>query len=99
MIRLVPDQSRQVVRSEKVEITFDGRPVQAYRGESVAAALLRAGHLRLRNAPVDGAPRGTFCCMGLCQECVVKIEGSVTESCRLAAENGLAVASIDCGPL
>lgn len=94
MIRLVPDHSQKVGRATEVTITFDGTPVTARYGETVVVALLRAGHLHLRDAPGDGAARGAFCYIGLCQECVVRTDGEVVESCRLPASEGLAVTSL-----
>ena len=91
MIRLVPNQARQIKRSEKVIFTFNGAPVTGHAGESLVAALMRAGYLSLRDAPNDAAPRGAFCCMGLCQECVVVIDGQVVESCRTEVSPGLTV--------
>lgn len=82
MIRLVPNQASQIRRADPVTFTFDGAVVQGHAGESLVAALMRAGHLTLRNAPNDAAPRGAFCCMGLCQECAVSIAGQVVEACR-----------------
>jgi hypothetical protein len=92
-MRLTPDQSGQIRRAERVEFTFDGESIQGHAGESLAVALLRAGHLHLRDAPADGAARGAFCCMGLCQECLVQINGLAVESCRQTVAPGLAVAS------
>jgi predicted molibdopterin-dependent oxidoreductase YjgC len=94
MIRLVPDQSGQIRRSEDVSFTFDGQPVAAHAGETVLSALTRAGIVHLRDAPEDGAPRGAFCCMGLCQECTVRIDGCQIESCRVHVTDGLRVSSL-----
>ncbi len=54
---------------------MDDTPVQAYRGESIAAALLAAGRgygrltMRLRER------RGPYCVMGVCWESVVVVDG------------------------
>lgn len=93
MIRLVPDQSGMIARTAPVEFMFDGRPVAAHEGETVLAALIRAGQLHLRDAPEDGAPRGAFCCMGLCQECLVQVGDTRVESCRHPVSEGLDVRS------
>ncbi|GGE50382.1 hypothetical protein GCM10007276_29330 [Agaricicola taiwanensis] len=71
--------------------TFEGHPVLAYAGETVATALWAAGLRILRHGPGDGGPRGLFCTMGLCQECVVSIDGQATEACRFPATEGLDV--------
>lgn len=97
MIRLVPNQTAAIRRAPEVSFTFDGQPVSGRTGESVAVALMRAGHLWLRDAPEGGGPRGAFCCMGLCQECAVRVGDAVTESCRLEVAPGLSVTSLKRG--
>ncbi len=72
---------------------FNGKPVDAYRGESVAGALLAAGYRRLRASPRVGAPRGSFCWMGSCQECTVVVDGQRRPACRLEVEEGMIVLS------
>ena len=74
----------------EVSFTFDGVVVTGFAGESVAAALLALGRLDLRLSP-GGEPRGMFCAMGVCQECVVIADGAVQEACRLPVRAGLAV--------
>lgn len=88
-MRLLPDQSTLIRRSPEIRFTFDGRAIAGHVGESVAAALWRAGLLGLRQAPDGGGPRGMFCCMGVCQECLVQHDGQNVESCRLIVSEGL----------
>jgi predicted molibdopterin-dependent oxidoreductase YjgC len=78
-------------RGAGVTFVVDGMAVAAHRGETLAAALMAAGLLRLRHSPRDFAPRGAFCFMGVCQECVVRVDGVLRQSCQVAAEDGLAV--------
>ncbi|WP_120631506.1 (2Fe-2S)-binding protein [Ruegeria sp. EL01] len=94
MIRLVPDHATLINRTACVEFEFDGRVVTGHAGETVLAALMRAGIRHLRDAPTDGAPRGAFCCIGLCQECLVQIDGARIESCRQIVSGGLTVQSL-----
>lgn len=75
-----------------MHILVDGVPVPAHPGQSVAAALLAAGIVRLRSSPRDGTPRGAFCLMGVCQECVLQIDGATAPACQVAVRTGLAVA-------
>jgi predicted molibdopterin-dependent oxidoreductase YjgC len=58
-----------------VAVVVGGRKVAVSAGWSVAAALLSAGFDRNREAPVSGAPRGPYCMMGACFECLVVIDG------------------------
>lgn len=94
MIRLSPDRSDQITRSEVVTFSFDGAPVEGHAGEPLIAALLRAGQTSLRDAPRDTAPRGAFCCMGLCQECLVMIDGQRVEACRAIVAADLVVGRV-----
>ena len=53
---------------EPFTLSFDDRPIKAWPGESVAAALLAAGEVVLRIAE-DGGARGVVCAIGVCWEC------------------------------
>lgn len=57
-----------------IAFDFEGSPVPALPGESLAAALTAAGHMGLRQAGAEDR-RGIFCGMGACQECLVEIDG------------------------
>ncbi len=59
---------------EGVSFAFEGRPIRGRRGESLAAALTAAGERELRHTR-GGLIRGLFCGMGVCQECLVEIDG------------------------
>lgn len=81
----------QFDRGPPVTIRVDGEPVRAYLGESVAAALLSAGLLWLRCSPSAGTPRGAFCMMGVCQDCLAVIDERRQRSCMCAVRDGLEV--------
>jgi predicted molibdopterin-dependent oxidoreductase YjgC len=69
-------------RDQAIELWVDGVPIEAYEGEMLAAALMAAGIWRLRDSPRAGTARGAFCLMGVCQECVVRVNGRLVQSCR-----------------
>ncbi len=73
--------------SDTVTITFDGRPVQARRGESLAAALTAAGVTALRTTR-SGRPRGVFCGMGVCQDCLVEVDGRPNQRACMTKVDG-----------
>lgn len=73
-------------------MVVDGIAVAAAPGQSVAAALMAAGTLLLRRSPRAGTPRGAFCLSGVCQECVVQIDGAMVLACQVPVRPGLAVA-------
>ncbi len=62
-------------RGAPVTIVVDGEPVRAFEGETVAAALLAHGKRVLRVSSRFGEPRGFYCGMGVCFECVMTIDG------------------------
>jgi D-hydroxyproline dehydrogenase subunit gamma len=64
-----------VDRGPQLQFTCDGEPVHAYAGETIAAALLADGRRVLRRTSRTGAPRGLFCAMGVCFECLMTVDG------------------------
>ena len=71
-------------------MTFGGRPVAGFAGESVAAALVNAGEMVLRHdAAGDG--RGVHCGMGICGECAVMVDGIARRACMTAASAGMTI--------
>jgi predicted molibdopterin-dependent oxidoreductase YjgC len=58
----------------KFNIEVDGHLVPAEPGQTVAAALIKAGITVFRHTPT-GSPRGIFCGMGVCFDCTVTVDG------------------------
>jgi predicted molibdopterin-dependent oxidoreductase YjgC len=61
---------------DKVMIEFDGKPVEAYEGEPIAAALMASGFKILRYTPKYNEPRGIFCAIGRCTDCMMIVDGA-----------------------
>ena len=80
-----------VTRGRRVHFRLDDEWIESYEGETVAAALWASGIRNLRSSPVMAAPRGMFCYMGVCQECVVVIDGKRETSCSFPVSEGLSV--------
>ena len=75
-----------------VAFTFEGGTLAARPGDSVASALLAAGETVFRTTPVSGAPRGAFCMMGVCFECLVEIDGVPNrQACMVPVSEGMNV--------
>ena len=73
-------------------IVVDGARVAARAGDTVAAALLGAGLRAFRATAVSGAPRGPFCMMGSCFDCVVTIDGQRNvQACLARVADGMRV--------
>lgn len=71
MFKRLPDLAPR----ESVEIIVDGVCLKAYEGDTVAAAMLAADVSMFHCAPFSRAPRGPYCMMGVCFDCLVMIEG------------------------
>jgi len=79
-------------RGRAVGLVVDGVVVPAFEGESVAAALLAAGRRGLRVTPNRGEPRGVYCGIGLCFECVMVVDGQPgVRTCQTAVRDGMRV--------
>jgi predicted molibdopterin-dependent oxidoreductase YjgC len=78
--------------SRRVRIHFDGQPLDVAEGANLAAALLAAGVTGFRHTPVSGAPRGPYCMMGACFDCLVEIDGVVRQACMLEVSEGMRIA-------
>ncbi len=71
---------------------FEGTAFEACDGDSVAAALLANGILVFRATPVSGSPRGPWCLIGDCHECLVEIDGVPNrQACMIEARAGMRV--------
>jgi D-hydroxyproline dehydrogenase subunit gamma len=87
MFRRLPDLKRR-----PVVFSFEGEEVEALEGDTVAAALLAAGHAALRASPVSGDPRAPYCMMGVCFECLVEIDGvGSRQACLVPVRPGMDV--------
>ena len=81
-------------RATTIRFFFDGQPASARVGESVAAALFASGTKSLRASPREHSPRGMFCLMGSCQECLVMVDARRVLACRTAVADGLRVETV-----
>ena len=61
-------------RGERVTFSFDGKDIEGYTGESIAAALHAAGIKELAKSPVLHRPRGLFCAIGNCSSCLMTVD-------------------------
>jgi len=81
-----------VERGEPVTVVVDGVPIRCFRGESVAAALLAAGQRTLRLTAKQQEPRGLFCAMGVCYDCLVSVDGGgLVRGCMVSVEDRMVV--------
>jgi predicted molibdopterin-dependent oxidoreductase YjgC len=62
-------------KGKLIKFTFDGKEVEGYEGEPIAAALKAAGLMVHRYTKKEHKPRGIFCAIGRCTDCVMVVDG------------------------
>lgn len=83
-----------VERGRALGVLVDGAEVRAYEGESIAAVLAASGRRSTRWTARTGEPRGYFCGMGVCQDCLVTVDGLPNvRACVTPARDGMRVES------
>ena len=71
-------------------VSLDGRPVLASPGESVGAALTNAGIRSWRTTRRRGRPRGLFCGIGVCYDCLLTVDGRPNQrACLVPVQPGM----------
>ncbi len=72
--------------------TFDDRPISIGAGQTVAAALWQAGIRSWRTTRGTGSPRGIFCGIGACFDCLATVDGASGQRlCVTPARPGMLV--------
>lgn len=81
-------------RGKKIHFIFDEKEVEAYEGETIAAALHAAGIKVLKRSLVHGRPSGFFCAIGKCASCMMNVDGVPNvKTCVTLVEKGMVVES------
>lgn len=62
-------------KGRKVAFVFDGKKVEGFEGEPIAAALHAAGIRVLSHSLKHNRPRGFWCAIGNCSSCNMRVNG------------------------
>ena len=83
--------------SERIAVLIDGSAFEGRQGDSIATVLLLAGKIGCRRSFVSGEPRGPYCMMGVCFECLVSVDGvDGLQACMIPIRRGMRIeTSID----
>ena len=85
-------------RDGPFEIEVDGEKILAYEGETIGTVLLAAGKRVLRKTMRQKKPRGIYCGMGICFDCMMVVNGQpntlvcqtlATPNCKVQTQIGL----------
>jgi predicted molibdopterin-dependent oxidoreductase YjgC len=70
-------------------LRVDGREIEALPGQTIAAALWQAGIVAWRRTRTEGEPRGVFCGIGVCFDCLATVNGRPNQrACLVPAKPG-----------
>ncbi len=82
----------QMDKGEPVSFTFDGKTLYGYPGEPIAAALKANGVEVHRYTAKRHQPRGIFCAIGRCTDCVMIVDGVANvRTCVTPLQQGMQV--------
>ncbi|MBP2412828.1 putative molibdopterin-dependent oxidoreductase YjgC [Arthrobacter stackebrandtii] len=72
-----------------IQMTLDGAPLPARPGQTVGAALTAAGVTSWRTTRA-GRPRGLFCGIGACFDCLITADGALNQrACLTPVHDGM----------
>jgi D-hydroxyproline dehydrogenase subunit gamma len=75
--------------SPTVSFRYDGAALTAPAGSTIAAALIGNGILAWRTTRRRGEPRGLFCGIGYCQDCLVDVNtNAAVRACQVLVRDG-----------
>lgn len=105
MVHTEPPSARRVVdhpilgplaERRRVTILYEGRELEAFEDEPVAAALIAAGVRVFRKTPRRGEPRQLFCGIGRCTDCIMTVDGLPNvRTCVTPVRAGMKVELLD----
>lgn len=79
-------------RGLPVTFTFNQQKIQAFEGETIAAALHAAGVQVLSESAHHHRPRGFFCAIGKCSSCIMEVDGVPNvKTCLVRVRDGMQV--------
>ena len=77
-------------------VAFDGRELPAVPGQSVGSVLTAAGIRSWRTTRLRQRPRGLFCGIGICYDCLLTVDGVPNQrACLVPARPGMTLAAGD----
>ncbi|NIK56041.1 FAD-dependent oxidoreductase [Kribbella shirazensis] len=87
-----PGDPAEVGTPSAVDVTVDGEAVVADAGQTVAAVLLANGSDTWRTTRVHNRPRGIFCGIGACHDCLITVNGLAdVRACQRTIADGDAI--------
>ncbi|MCF8070399.1 MAG: (2Fe-2S)-binding protein [Desulfobacterales bacterium] len=84
---------------KQISIRFNGRPVPAYEGETIAAALYASGIRIFSRSMKYHRPRGLYCLSGHCSQCLMRVNGEPNvRVCQTIVKENMVIESQNAWP-
>jgi sarcosine oxidase subunit alpha len=97
--RLPPQPGERIDRAAPVGFTFDGKPVEALAGDTIASALFVQGQRTFSRSFKYHRRRGLLCCAGQCPNCLVAVDGAPgVRACTEPVREGMKVEHLNASP-
>jgi sarcosine oxidase subunit alpha len=97
--RLAQQPGERIARNKTISFTFDGKPVEAFQGDTIGSALYAAGRRTFSRSFKYHRRRGLMCCAGQCPNCIVAVDGSPgARACVEPARDGMRVEHLNAQP-
>jgi sarcosine oxidase, subunit alpha len=94
-----PQPGERLNRAKVISFEFDGKPVDAYEGDTIASALFAAGQRVFSRSFKYHRRRGLLCCAGQCPNCLVAVDGAPgVRACTEPAREGMRVEHMNASP-
>ena len=82
----------KIEKGKEVSFIYDGKEIKGYEGEPIAVALKSAGVMTHRYTKKQHKPRGIFCAIGRCTDCVMVVDGKPNvRTCVTPLKEGMVV--------
>ena len=75
MNRITEHPILEITEKESITFYYNGQPLEAKEGDTIAAALTANGIRVFRETQKRHEPRGLFCAIGNCTDCVMVVDG------------------------
>lgn len=62
-------------KGKQIQFTFDGKTMEGFEDEPIAVALRSNGVMIHRHTTKKNEPRGIFCAIGRCTDCIMVVNG------------------------
>ncbi|BFP51600.1 (2Fe-2S)-binding protein [Streptomyces sp. CMC78] len=86
------EETAEMAETAETAFTVDGEPLAFVPGQTLAAALVASGRVAWRTTRGGQRPRGIFCGIGVCFDCLVTVDGRGGQrACLVLARPGMAV--------